>query len=208
MSVKAMKSGAVEFLTKPFRDQDLIDAIQQALKRDGEAKRQQKITGLKERYAKLIAREREVMVLIVSGMTPVLGRAIFSFGKHATFHSGLNPELSSRPFLVGLGAKHDMVQIGRACRRRTPMSKDSRADSVTSDRCRQVLAPCSQCTENRILPLGLGLTMASPHAHIQITERVCERLNGHLHVHELGDRLWLWVLSFIAKAGQLLPNLG
>ena len=40
MTVKAMKSGAVEFLTKPFRDQDLIDAIQQALKRDGETRQQ------------------------------------------------------------------------------------------------------------------------------------------------------------------------
>src|SRR5258705_13935650 len=69
MTVKAMKSGAVEFLTKPFRDQDLIDAIQQALKRDSETKRQQnEIAELKERYASLTAREREVMVHIVSGM--------------------------------------------------------------------------------------------------------------------------------------------
>ena len=69
MTVKAMKSGAVEFLTKPFRDQDLIDAIQQALKRDSETRQQQnEITELKERYASLTAREREVMVRIVSGM--------------------------------------------------------------------------------------------------------------------------------------------
>jgi len=69
MSVKAMKSGAVEFLTKPFRDQDLVDAIQQALQRDAEERQQQtEIAELKERYAKLTAREREVMGLIVSGM--------------------------------------------------------------------------------------------------------------------------------------------
>ena len=69
MTVKAMKSGAVEFLTKPFRDQDLIDAIQQALKSNAEARQQQsELTQLQERYAKLTAREREVMRLIVSGM--------------------------------------------------------------------------------------------------------------------------------------------
>jgi FixJ family two-component response regulator len=64
-----MKSGAVEFLTKPFRDQDLIDAIQQALKINAEARRQQsELAQLQERYAKLTAREREVMRLVVSGM--------------------------------------------------------------------------------------------------------------------------------------------
>lgn len=69
MTVKAMKSGAVEFLTKPFRDQDLIDAIQQALKRDGEARREQnEIADLMKRYEKLTPREREVMLLIASGM--------------------------------------------------------------------------------------------------------------------------------------------
>jgi FixJ family two-component response regulator len=69
MTVQAMKSGAVEFLTKPFRDQDLIDAIQQALKRNRQTRQEQsEITELKERYAKLTAREREVMRLIVSGM--------------------------------------------------------------------------------------------------------------------------------------------
>jgi FixJ family two-component response regulator len=69
MTVKAMKSGAVEFLTKPFRDQDLIDAIQQALKSNVETRREQnETTQLEERYAKLTAREREVMRLMISGM--------------------------------------------------------------------------------------------------------------------------------------------
>src|SRR6202022_438417 len=69
MSVKALKSGAVEFLTKPFRDQDLLDAIQQALQRDV-ATREQKaeIRKLQERYHALTAREREGMTLGVSGM--------------------------------------------------------------------------------------------------------------------------------------------
>jgi FixJ family two-component response regulator len=69
MTVKAMKSGAVEFLTKPFRDQDLIDAIQQALKSNVERRQEQnEVMQLRERYAKLTAREREVMRLIISGM--------------------------------------------------------------------------------------------------------------------------------------------
>jgi FixJ family two-component response regulator len=69
MTVKAMKSGAVEFLTKPFRDQDLLDAIHQALERDRVLRQQQSELGeLRKRYELLTAREREVMVLVVSGM--------------------------------------------------------------------------------------------------------------------------------------------
>jgi len=69
MTVKAMKSGAVEFLTKPFRDQDLLDAINQALDRDRLARQQQsELGGLRKRYESLTPREREVMGLVVSGM--------------------------------------------------------------------------------------------------------------------------------------------
>ena len=69
MSVRALKSGAVEFLTKPFRDQDLLDAIQQALHRDSAARElQAEINALHEHYEALTAREREVMALVVSGM--------------------------------------------------------------------------------------------------------------------------------------------
>jgi FixJ family two-component response regulator len=69
MSVKAMKSGAVEFLTKPFRSQDLLDAVQQALERDrARRKRQSDISDLQQRYARLTARERQVMQLVVSGL--------------------------------------------------------------------------------------------------------------------------------------------
>ena len=69
MTVKAMKSGAVEFLTKPFLDRDLLSAISQALDRD-QATRQERaeLAKLRKRYETLTAREREVMGLVVSGM--------------------------------------------------------------------------------------------------------------------------------------------
>lgn len=69
MTVKAMKSGAVEFLTKPFRDQDFLDAIEQALQRDELARQHRNEDAvLRERYKSLTKREREVMGLLVSGM--------------------------------------------------------------------------------------------------------------------------------------------
>ena len=69
MTVKAMKGGAVEFLTKPFRDQDLLEAVQQALESDRSARHEKGLTDdLRERYDALTRREREVMRLVVSGM--------------------------------------------------------------------------------------------------------------------------------------------
>lgn len=69
MSVRALKAGAAEFLTKPFRDQDLLDAIQQALQHDRMAREQQtEVHELQGRYKALTAREREIMGLVVSGM--------------------------------------------------------------------------------------------------------------------------------------------
>ena len=69
MSVRAMKAGAVEFLTKPFRDQDLLDAIQEALKRDREAlATTEALAGLSARHEALTPREREVMALVVTGL--------------------------------------------------------------------------------------------------------------------------------------------
>jgi FixJ family two-component response regulator len=69
MTVKAMKSGAVEFLTKPFRDQELLDAIHQALEDDRLSRQHQdEIADLQKRYDTLTEREREVMTLVVSGM--------------------------------------------------------------------------------------------------------------------------------------------
>ena len=68
MSVRAMKAGAVEFLTKPFRDQELLDAIQAAIERDREALRvRAELTDLRDRYEALSPREREVMALVVAG---------------------------------------------------------------------------------------------------------------------------------------------
>ena len=69
MTVKAMKAGAVEFLTKPFRDQELLDAIQQAIEIDRSARRERSLTDdLRERYESLTPREREVTRLVVSGL--------------------------------------------------------------------------------------------------------------------------------------------
>jgi FixJ family two-component response regulator len=68
MSVKAMKSGAVEFLTKPFQDTDLLDAIHQALDRDRAARQERrKLAEVRKHFETLTAREREVMGLVVSG---------------------------------------------------------------------------------------------------------------------------------------------
>jgi FixJ family two-component response regulator len=68
MTVRAMKAGAVEFLTKPFRDQDLLDAIHLGLERDRERRQQEaEIAGLRTRLESLTPREREVLPLVVSG---------------------------------------------------------------------------------------------------------------------------------------------
>ena len=69
MSVRAMKAGAVEFLTKPFRDQDLLDAIQHAIERDHVAIEQRKeVAELRAHYNSLTPRERQVMGLMVTGL--------------------------------------------------------------------------------------------------------------------------------------------
>ena len=69
VTVRAMKSGAVEFLTKPFRPQELLDAVQQALERDRESReKRREIAEVRNRYETLTAREREVMELVVAGL--------------------------------------------------------------------------------------------------------------------------------------------
>jgi len=69
MSVRAMKAGAVEFLTKPFRDQDLLDAVRIALERDRARREQEKeVADLQRRYDSLTSREQQVISMLVSGM--------------------------------------------------------------------------------------------------------------------------------------------
>ena len=69
MTVRAIKAGAIEFLTKPFRDQDLLDAVQVALERDrARRRREAEIAALRERFASLSPREREVIAMVASGM--------------------------------------------------------------------------------------------------------------------------------------------
>ena len=86
--VQAMKAGALEFLTKPFADQDVLDAIQQAIKRDRAARRQQaKIKELCDRYQSLTPREREVMERVVAGLlnkqiASELGKSVMTVKAH------------------------------------------------------------------------------------------------------------------------------
>jgi RNA polymerase sigma factor (sigma-70 family) len=69
MSVQAMKAGAIEFLTKPFREQDLLDAVGQAIERDREHRKNEgELSELRRCFAQLTPREREVMQLVVTGM--------------------------------------------------------------------------------------------------------------------------------------------
>jgi RNA polymerase sigma factor (sigma-70 family) len=69
MSVSAMKGGAVEFLTKPFRDQELLDAVRIALERDRARREQEKeLNEIQKRFGSLSPREQEVMTMVVSGM--------------------------------------------------------------------------------------------------------------------------------------------
>lgn len=69
MSVRAMKSGAVEFLTKPFREQELLEAVQRSINRDRKSRERHRETAeLQERHKTLSTREREVMSLVVSGL--------------------------------------------------------------------------------------------------------------------------------------------
>ena len=69
MTVRAMKAGAIEFLTKPFRDQDLVDAVQSAIKKDTERREKSKsLAGLRTAFASLTQREQQVIVLVVTGL--------------------------------------------------------------------------------------------------------------------------------------------
>ncbi len=88
MTVQAMKAGAVEFLTKPFRDQDLLDAIQQALERDRVARAQRmEMAELRGRFDALTPRERDVFGLVVTGLqnkqvAAALGTSAITIKRH------------------------------------------------------------------------------------------------------------------------------
>ena len=90
MSVQAMKSGAVEFLMKPFRSQELLDAIQQALDRDRQLRKgDREMAGLRHRYQTLTSREREVMELVISGLLNKQIAARLGTGEHTVkIHRG------------------------------------------------------------------------------------------------------------------------
>src|SRR5215510_3902877 len=90
ITVRAMKSGAVEFLTKPFRPQELLDAVQQALDRDKKLREKRRETAeLRNHYETLTAREREVMELVVSGLLNKQIAAKLGIGEHTVkIHRG------------------------------------------------------------------------------------------------------------------------
>jgi len=90
MTVRAMKSGAVDFLTKPFRPQELLDAVQQALDRDRNLRQKRREAAeARDHYETLTAREREVMDLVVSGLLNKQIAAKLGIGEHTVkIHRG------------------------------------------------------------------------------------------------------------------------
>jgi FixJ family two-component response regulator len=116
MTVKAMKAGAVEFLTKPFRDQDLLDAIQQAIESDRAARRERSLTDdLRERFESLTRRERDVMRLVVSGM---LNKQIG--GELGTSEITVKTQRGQVMQKMGAGSLADLVRMAERIGARTP----------------------------------------------------------------------------------------
>jgi FixJ family two-component response regulator len=116
MSVQAMKAGAVEFLTKPFRDQDLLDAIEQGLQRDRKAREQRmKAEELHSRYRSLTPREREVMALVVAGL---LNKQIA--GELGTSEASVKVHRQHVMEKIGAGSLAELVRMADILRLPTP----------------------------------------------------------------------------------------
>ena len=119
MTVQAMKAGAIEFLTKPYRDQDLIDAVREGLKRDGIARTEQtKLRDLKRRFDSLTPREREVMTLVVSGLlNKQIAAQLGSTEQTVKFHRGHIMQKMQAVSLADLVRMAESLSIGSANQR-------------------------------------------------------------------------------------------
>jgi len=116
MAVQAMKAGALEFLRKPFRDQELLDAVQQALERDRKAREQRAdIAELRSRFDSLTPREREVMALVAAGL---LNKQVA--GELGTSEASVKVHRQHVMEKIGAGSLAELVRIADKLKIPTP----------------------------------------------------------------------------------------